>query len=945
MFCPNCGTKLPEGARFCPECGCRTADYFAGQTPDADNDLYDHPQTDTDRQTYRDDQRGWNGQSGRNYQNSRNGQSSRNYQNNWNSQNSQNDWDGQNSRNSQNDWDSRNSRNYRYDQTDEQQNNYQYGDTDEDLYEDGSQDAVSMDDGFSDGYEEAPAARTSGKGGIIAAAVFLGAVLIAGGIFLYSRLSADSPQGGSPSAMGSPSGNETEGGSPSSGILGGLFGKKEESEETDAGSTAASSEASSDEAEQTSVPLQASPVKALKRPSLYANVTISADEVIPAVPLYQTDSNLDNIVNLDAFYLNDWQKRTLFENGFCVWMDGWDEYYEVYENNRYQTLANFVTVDSMMHTYHLYFMHLMKNLERDQLFYSLSDLTLKMQERSISQLDALKGTEWESAAKRNTAFFSIAAALLDDGAVIPGEVSDMVGTELERIYAASEIQPSTLAENYMEDYSQYTVRGYYEGDPVLERYFRAMMWYGRMNFTQKDEDLDRSALLITMALDDETLPTWESIYTITSFFAGASDDCGYYEYKPILDEAYGAGAAAGDLPGNTEAWEYYHSMTAQMDPPEINSMVFLDDETSEGHEEEAKGYRFMGQRFSIDAAILQQLIYSHVGENSEGNKRMLPDALDVPAALGSDAALSILEQRGNTGYAGYSENLQAARDSLAGADDSIWYASLYSQWLHTLRPLLEKKGEGWPVFMQSDAWTRKNLQSFLGSYTELKHDTVLYSKQVMAEMGGGPMETYDDRGYVEPEPAVFRRLETLTQATRTGLAGYGLLSSDDDYNLSLLQELASSLAVIAEKELKNEVPTDSEFDLIRTYGGQLEHFWQEVYRNDAESGGLELDTRNFPAAIVTDIATDPNGQIKELGTGRASTIYVIVPVDGTLRIASGSVFSFYQFAQPLSDRLTDTTWRQMMGFQVNSDGRYNEPAVSPEDWTTDFQRSWRDEYP
>ncbi len=47
------------------------------------------------------------------------------------------------------------------------------------------------------------------------------------------------------------------------------------------------------------------------------------------------------------------------------------------------------------------------------------------------------------------------------------------------------------------------------------------------------------------------------------------------------------------------------------------------------------------------------------------------------------------------------------------------------------------KGGAYPPFMQTQAWTRKDLQTSLGSWTELKHDTILYAKQVMAEMGGG----------------------------------------------------------------------------------------------------------------------------------------------------------------------------------------------------------------
>ena len=41
----------------------------------------------------------------------------------------------------------------------------------------------------------------------------------------------------------------------------------------------------------------------------------------------------------------------------------------------------------------------------------------------------------------------------------------------------------------------------------LERYFRAMMWYGRRNFSQKNELLDRSALLMTLAMTAPTVVT------------------------------------------------------------------------------------------------------------------------------------------------------------------------------------------------------------------------------------------------------------------------------------------------------------------------------------------------------------------------------------------------------------------------------------------------------
>ena len=67
--------------------------------------------------------------------------------------------------------------------------------------------------------------------------------------------------------------------------------------------------------------------------------------------------------------------------------------------------------------------------------------------------------------------------------------------------------------------------------------------------------------------------------------------------------------------------------------------------------------------------------------------------------------------------------------------------------------------------MTTEQWKKKALETYAGSFTELKHDTVLYAKQVMAEMGGGPPEELADRGYVEPETEVYRRFAELAEQT------------------------------------------------------------------------------------------------------------------------------------------------------------------------------------
>lgn len=665
----------------------------------------------------------------------------------------------------------------------------------------------------------------------------------------------------------------------------------------------------------------------------------TSENITPQVVPYSVEPDLSNIENLGQFYISEDNPefiQKLAQNGFVVAGDAGNEFFEVYENNRYNLIPNFVTVDSLMHTYHLYFSYLLKSIERDYLFDRLVKLSGKMLENSLAQYEALKGSEWESAAKRNVAFFTIGLKLLDDSTEVNPDAADVVQSELGKIKNAKGVAISEIR-NDEEDYSQYVPRGYYEGDEKLEKYFKAMMWYGRIHFQQKEEDLDRSAFLITKALadDKEAAALWGAIYSVTAFFAGASDDSGVCEYAPLISEVYGDAIGTADLIGTQDAFARFHEKTAALEAPKINSIPIY-----EWEDNAISGFRFMGQRFTVDAEIMQNLIFQRVGRNVMGEKRMLPDALDVPAALGSDMALSILNEMGMGDYENYTENMEKLRTGLAEENDELWSASLYAGWLNTLRPLLAEKGEGYPMFMQNEEWQKKCLECFAGSYAELKHDTILYSKQVIAEMGGGYDEELDDRGYVEPEPLVYARFMNLADMTAQGLKKYGMLSAEQEENLSRLKQIADQLYTISKKELQDELLSDDEYEFIRGYGGNIEHFWYEAVKEEGDEEFVA--TKECPAAIIADIATDGEaGNVLEVGTGNPSEIFVVIKVDGKIKLAKGSVYSFYQFAWPMEDRLTDSEWRQMMSIQPNEEGNYEkDPSIEKPDWT----RSYRYKY-
>ena len=187
---------------------------------------------------------------------------------------------------------------------------------------------------------------------------------------------------------------------------------------------------------------------------------------------------------------------------------------------------------------------------------------------------------------------------------------------------------------------------------------------------------------------------------------------------------------------------------------------------------------------------------------------------------------------------------------------------------------------------------------------------------------------------------LYSRLGKLTRSMTEGLKNFNILNSSDENNLDTIAQICDALMKISVSELKGETLSADEYEIIETYGGTLEHLWYDVYKDESTD---YVDIGEHPASLVVDIATDPNGSVLEIGDGEPSVIYVVVPVDGTLRIARGVVYDFYQFTVPLSERMTDSEWGTMMG-TVPVDGedgypRYQKSAEAPDkpDWTLSYR--------
>jgi hypothetical protein len=194
------------------------------------------------------------------------------------------------------------------------------------------------------------------------------------------------------------------------------------------------------------------------------------------------------------------------------------EFYQVYETARYGPDPTFVTTDAIYHVYHLIFDKMLRDLERDYFIATLNKLTSTMLEATYQQYQSLVGTPLEVQALRNVAFFAVAAQLLELPDPVPPEAAELVNAELAFINSAGGPQISPIWDRadlpddkkLIEDYSQYIPRGHYTRSEELKKYFRTMMWYGRLTYRLRDDFETQRALLLTQALRNATAPDGSS---------------------------------------------------------------------------------------------------------------------------------------------------------------------------------------------------------------------------------------------------------------------------------------------------------------------------------------------------------------------------------------------------------------------------------------------------
>lgn len=667
-------------------------------------------------------------------------------------------------------------------------------------------------------------------------------------------------------------------------------------------------------------------------------------DIIPIADSYSLPVNLGKIENKKKFSLDNKAEQKLTEQGFVAIPSNYDQIYSIYKNNTENARPNFVTTDSVLHTYHILYDYTLRNLEINKFIPDLKNLNKVLLQNALSQYSSVTDPNLKSAAKKNVAYFTVASKLLEPETAIPSDVKDLVDRELNLIENHSGFQDSPIF-GYKEDYSQYVPRGHYTRNEDFKKYFKTMMWYGRMMFRieppigimgqqtdkEKGREETRQALLISLILNqakvnqEDALKVWDRIYQPTVFFVGKADDLNIYDYLGVMKKVFGESVAINSLAEGSKIDQIIAELKA-LPAPKISSSFVLE---TEDPAKVTKGFRFMGQRFIPDSYMFQQLVFPKIQDYTGGGSkpftaeaietlegirtvRVFPRGLDVAAVLGSPRAKEILDEKKDSAFDKYDEQFQKLKQEFSSLPQNQWAENLYWNWLYSLLPTLTTKGSGYPIFMQQVSWLDKDINSFLGSWAELRHDTILYAKQSYTGMGDtsvGPAKPKpEDRGYVEPNAEAYARLASLAKFMREGLESRNLLIDEYKSKLTRMEEVLLTLKAISEKELTNKDLEKNDYDFIKSIGGTLENL-VTFSATETEKITSETDTK---MEIIADVHTDGNtAQVLEEGVGKPMNLLVVVKESGDLYLTSGAIFSYYEFKHPMSDRLTDERWQQM----------------------------------
>ncbi len=637
----------------------------------------------------------------------------------------------------------------------------------------------------------------------------------------------------------------------------------------------------------------------------YIAFTSNADESF--IFKLKIDDFFSDIINIADFKFSKEQIEALKKNGFFISKEKMDrQFYYNYEKTDYKYRPVFITTDSVLHIIHILFDYLLWKIEKEYLYTYLYAITENLLNCSISDYQNNKNLKTESF--DNIVFFGVAAKILGiKTPALPINATDIINQELALINEHNKNCISPALKRKI-DYTQFIVRGHYDKSEIFKKYFKVMMWYAKANFELTDYNVKRMLLIYSytrnkIGSENTNYELWNKIFNVTSFFIGSAEDITLNNLSSIIQKNF-QNYFSKKMISNPTIISKIKKILSKLPNPKIAP-------------NEGKSFRFIPQRYAPDAKIIQDLVFDGISPDvgTIEKPRLFAKGLDVMGVLGSARAYEISDTLYHqTDYYNYSSEFNKLRTEFDNIDNVTWNSNMYWNWLKIIKLLFTPNQNNPQKFLDFVTWKDKELMTALSAWVELKHDTILYTKQPFAAECGMPdMETFIPNipsAYVEPNTKLYHNINILISNVSKQLDIMQLIDEEDSKTLKKLNSLISFLEQISLKEIKH-IPVNSEENKkLQKYGAQLEHLTLSL------ANGEYKNLYEDDIAIVTDVQTAfdigaNKSYVLEEGIGRVHPIFVLLDIDNHRQINEGSTFSYYEFTVPASERLTDKKWRKM----------------------------------
>ncbi|MEW6555216.1 MAG: DUF3160 domain-containing protein [Actinomycetota bacterium] len=631
----------------------------------------------------------------------------------------------------------------------------------------------------------------------------------------------------------------------------------------------------------------------------------AASSTTPRVPAYTVSLTLSGVGGASAAALPPGAVRALGTQGFVAIAGGGGNIYDIYESAQW---PKFVTIDAVMSAFDGLCTNALATIENAYLAGDLEELVLALYATVHGMYEGSEGTV-RQASLADLAYLGVAARLMGLEVDVPPEAEGMVGEELALIAGRAGPSPSPIF-GYAHDYSRHTPRGHYRTDSGLEEYYQAMTWLSGMGFYPSPSsspggitagrDMTRQALLLVGALHmaeaggETALTAWDRIFQSTSFLDARAAELDAYTYSSLARELYGESFPLSRL-ADDALIDAFIARALEERSPRISSLS--GDEVEVAASQAA--FRLFGLPHYPEDVIFERTLAPEVED------RYMPRGLDVPTAMGSYRGLEILDQfYGEKSFEGYAESMDGLRKLFKSVDPTQKHSDLYWIRLDVLGRQLVSYGEGYPTFMRMPAWQDRGLYSFLGAWTDARHEAPAVPAPV--DTGQPQPQATEEAGYVEPCPEAFASLAAGVDMLRRGLQERGLSTAPLRERLDAMYGLATGLKTMAEKELRAEALSAGENAVIAGIGATLRYL-------ATMPGGGEGEAASGTAASLPQVETvhvDANyGEALQVAVAGPVAYYVVAPVGGVPTLTVGAGYSYYEFVKPADGTLSDEAWR------------------------------------